>query len=196
MTGIALPPGDRALHEPRLSSARSLLGEREWEEALAKGREMSLEEAAGYVFVQGSGRSTHDYCSPGAIGRRTRSPSLQTRAGGGCPRRAGSHQPPDLCRARDLRAHGEQPCRQNPRQAETPFTGPDRQLGNRTRPAHVRPAIELPALSAPRKADRRPWEPILACTRAKASCNDSRLPALSPCGCRVVLPSYRASRPR
>ena len=50
VTGIALPPGDRALHESRLSSARSLLGEREWEEALAKGRAMSLEDAAGYVF--------------------------------------------------------------------------------------------------------------------------------------------------
>ena len=50
MTGIALPPGDRDLHEPHLSSARSLLGEREWEEALAKGRAMSLEEAADYAF--------------------------------------------------------------------------------------------------------------------------------------------------
>jgi DNA-binding CsgD family transcriptional regulator len=50
VTGIALPPGDRALHEPRLSSARSLLGEKEWEEALAKGRAMSLEEAADYAL--------------------------------------------------------------------------------------------------------------------------------------------------
>jgi predicted ATPase/DNA-binding SARP family transcriptional activator/DNA-binding CsgD family transcriptional regulator len=50
VTGIALPPGDRTLHEPRLSSARSLLGEGEWEEALAKGRAMSLEEAADYAF--------------------------------------------------------------------------------------------------------------------------------------------------
>ena len=50
VTGIALPPGDRALHEPRLSSARCLLGEREWEEALAKGRAMSLEEAADYAL--------------------------------------------------------------------------------------------------------------------------------------------------
>jgi DNA-binding CsgD family transcriptional regulator len=50
VTGIALPPGERALHEPRLSSARCLLGEREWEEALAKGRAMSLEEAADYAF--------------------------------------------------------------------------------------------------------------------------------------------------
>jgi predicted ATPase/DNA-binding SARP family transcriptional activator/DNA-binding CsgD family transcriptional regulator len=50
VTGIALPPGDRALHEPRLSSARSLVGEREWEEALAKGRAMSLDEAADYAF--------------------------------------------------------------------------------------------------------------------------------------------------
>jgi predicted ATPase/DNA-binding SARP family transcriptional activator/DNA-binding CsgD family transcriptional regulator len=50
VTGIALPPGERALHEPRLSSARSLVGEREWGEALAEGREMSLEEAADYAF--------------------------------------------------------------------------------------------------------------------------------------------------
>jgi predicted ATPase/DNA-binding SARP family transcriptional activator/DNA-binding CsgD family transcriptional regulator len=50
VTGIALPPADRALHEPRLSSARSLLGEKEWEEARAKGRAMSLEEAADYAF--------------------------------------------------------------------------------------------------------------------------------------------------
>ena len=50
VTGIALPPGERALHEPRLSSARCLLGEREWEEALAKGRAMSLEEAADYAL--------------------------------------------------------------------------------------------------------------------------------------------------
>jgi predicted ATPase/DNA-binding SARP family transcriptional activator/DNA-binding CsgD family transcriptional regulator len=50
VTRIALPPGDRALHEPRLSSARSVLGEREWEEALAKGRAMSLEEAADYAL--------------------------------------------------------------------------------------------------------------------------------------------------
>ena len=50
VTGIALPPGDRTLHEPRVTSARSLLGEREWDEALAKGRAMSLDEAADYAF--------------------------------------------------------------------------------------------------------------------------------------------------
>jgi predicted ATPase/DNA-binding CsgD family transcriptional regulator len=49
-TGIALPPGDRALHEPRLASARSRLGETEWEEALTEGRAMSLEEVAEYVL--------------------------------------------------------------------------------------------------------------------------------------------------
>jgi predicted ATPase/DNA-binding SARP family transcriptional activator/DNA-binding CsgD family transcriptional regulator len=51
-TGIALPPGDRALHEPRLAAARSRLGEGEWEVALAEGRTMSLEEAAEYVFFR------------------------------------------------------------------------------------------------------------------------------------------------
>jgi DNA-binding CsgD family transcriptional regulator/tetratricopeptide (TPR) repeat protein len=48
-TGIALPPGDRALHEPYLAAARSRLGEAAWEEALAEGRAMSLEEAAQYA---------------------------------------------------------------------------------------------------------------------------------------------------
>jgi hypothetical protein len=46
-------------------------------------------------------------------------------------------------------------------------------------------------LSSPRKVDRRPWEPILACTLAIASCNGSRLPAVSPYGCRAILPSCR-----
>jgi predicted ATPase/DNA-binding SARP family transcriptional activator/DNA-binding CsgD family transcriptional regulator len=49
-TGIALPPGDRAMHEPYLASARSRLGEKGWEEALAGGREMTLEEAAQYAL--------------------------------------------------------------------------------------------------------------------------------------------------
>ena len=35
VTGIALIPGERALHEPYLASARSELGEEAWEEALA-----------------------------------------------------------------------------------------------------------------------------------------------------------------
>src|SRR5215210_7492359 len=48
-TGIALPPGDRALHEPRLASARSQLGETEWEAVLAEGWAMSPKEAAEYV---------------------------------------------------------------------------------------------------------------------------------------------------
>ena len=43
-TGIALPPGDRALHEPYLASARSRL-KAAWEEAVAEGRAMSLDEA-------------------------------------------------------------------------------------------------------------------------------------------------------
>lgn len=49
-TGIALSPGERALHEPHLTSARSQLGEWEWEEALAEGGTMSLEEAAEYAL--------------------------------------------------------------------------------------------------------------------------------------------------
>jgi predicted ATPase/DNA-binding CsgD family transcriptional regulator/Tfp pilus assembly protein PilF len=50
VTGIALPPGDRALHEPRLAAARYRLGKAEWEVALTEGQKMSLEEAAEYVF--------------------------------------------------------------------------------------------------------------------------------------------------
>ena len=49
-TGIALPPGDRALHEPHLSAARSRVGEAVWEELLAEGRAMSLKEAAEYAL--------------------------------------------------------------------------------------------------------------------------------------------------
>ena len=50
VTGIALPPGERALHEPYLASARSRLGEATWEAALAEGRAMSLEEGAEYAL--------------------------------------------------------------------------------------------------------------------------------------------------
>ena len=41
VTGIALSPGERALHEPYLAAARSRLGEAEWEEALAEGGEVA-----------------------------------------------------------------------------------------------------------------------------------------------------------
>src|SRR5215211_2800825 len=50
VTGIALPPGEWALHEPRLNVSRSRLGEEEWGEALAEGRTMSLQEAAEYAL--------------------------------------------------------------------------------------------------------------------------------------------------
>jgi predicted ATPase/DNA-binding SARP family transcriptional activator/DNA-binding CsgD family transcriptional regulator len=50
VTGIALPPGERALHEPYLAAARSQLGEAAWEEALSAGRAMSLKEAAAYAL--------------------------------------------------------------------------------------------------------------------------------------------------
>jgi DNA-binding NarL/FixJ family response regulator len=57
-TGIALPPGDLALHEPYLASARSRLGEAAWEEALSEGRAMSLDEAAEYALEQGNAPPT------------------------------------------------------------------------------------------------------------------------------------------
>jgi DNA-binding CsgD family transcriptional regulator len=47
---IALPPDERALHEPYLAAARSWLENRTWEEALAEGHAMSLEEAAEYAL--------------------------------------------------------------------------------------------------------------------------------------------------
>jgi DNA-binding CsgD family transcriptional regulator len=50
VTGIALPPPERALHEPYLVSARSRLGERKWNETLAEGQAMSLEEASEYAL--------------------------------------------------------------------------------------------------------------------------------------------------
>src|SRR5215216_1628701 len=52
ITGIALSPVEWALHEPYLAAARSGLGDTEWEEALAEGREMSLEEAAEYALAR------------------------------------------------------------------------------------------------------------------------------------------------
>jgi predicted ATPase/DNA-binding SARP family transcriptional activator/DNA-binding CsgD family transcriptional regulator len=51
VTGIiAFSPGERALHEPNLVAARSRLGEAAWEEALAEGRAMSLDQAAQYAL--------------------------------------------------------------------------------------------------------------------------------------------------
>jgi predicted ATPase/DNA-binding SARP family transcriptional activator/DNA-binding CsgD family transcriptional regulator len=50
VTDIALPPGDRALHQPHLAAVRSRLGEKVWEQALADGRVMSLEEATAYAL--------------------------------------------------------------------------------------------------------------------------------------------------
>jgi predicted ATPase/DNA-binding SARP family transcriptional activator/DNA-binding CsgD family transcriptional regulator len=50
VTGIALPPGDRALHEPHLSAARSRLEEAVWEELLSEGRAMALKAAAEYAL--------------------------------------------------------------------------------------------------------------------------------------------------
>jgi predicted ATPase/DNA-binding SARP family transcriptional activator/DNA-binding CsgD family transcriptional regulator len=48
---VALPAAEGALlHEPHLASARSRLGEAAWEEALAEGRAMSLEEAAEFAL--------------------------------------------------------------------------------------------------------------------------------------------------
>jgi predicted ATPase/DNA-binding SARP family transcriptional activator/DNA-binding CsgD family transcriptional regulator len=53
VTGIdAFTPDEWALHEPHLASARSELGEAAWEDALAEGRAMALEEAAEYALTE------------------------------------------------------------------------------------------------------------------------------------------------
>jgi DNA-binding NarL/FixJ family response regulator len=61
VTGIALSSGDQALHEPYLAAARSLLGEGSWQEALAEGRKMSLDEAVAYAL------SKEDVASPSTM---------------------------------------------------------------------------------------------------------------------------------
>jgi non-specific serine/threonine protein kinase len=51
VTGIsAFTPQEWALHEPHLALATSQLGDQAWQEALAEGRAMSLEEAAQYAL--------------------------------------------------------------------------------------------------------------------------------------------------
>jgi predicted ATPase/DNA-binding SARP family transcriptional activator/DNA-binding CsgD family transcriptional regulator len=52
VTGIALSSGERALHKPYLASARSQLGEAAWDEALAEGHAMTLEEAVEYALSE------------------------------------------------------------------------------------------------------------------------------------------------
>jgi predicted ATPase/DNA-binding SARP family transcriptional activator/DNA-binding CsgD family transcriptional regulator len=59
VTGIALSPGERGLHEPYLAAARSRLGEADWEEALAEGRAKSLEEAAAYALSKEEQPAAH-----------------------------------------------------------------------------------------------------------------------------------------
>jgi DNA-binding CsgD family transcriptional regulator/tetratricopeptide (TPR) repeat protein len=59
VTGIALSPGERGLHEPYLATARSRLGEADWEEALAEGRAKSLEEAAAYALSKEKQPTAH-----------------------------------------------------------------------------------------------------------------------------------------
>jgi predicted ATPase/DNA-binding SARP family transcriptional activator/DNA-binding CsgD family transcriptional regulator len=60
-TGIALPPNERALHEPYLDAAHSQFGEGLWEEALAEGRAMSLEEAAEYALAREPDHTTPSF---------------------------------------------------------------------------------------------------------------------------------------
>ena len=51
-TGIALSPGERAMHEPYLASARARLGKAAWEEVVVEGRAMSFEEAVEYALSE------------------------------------------------------------------------------------------------------------------------------------------------
>jgi DNA-binding CsgD family transcriptional regulator len=50
--GYRLVPQERAVLEPYRSSVRSRLGEAEWEEAVAEGKAMGLEEAIPYAFAE------------------------------------------------------------------------------------------------------------------------------------------------
>jgi predicted ATPase/class 3 adenylate cyclase len=50
-----LEPGERALQEPYLAAARSKLDETSWQEAWAKGRAMTLEEAIAYALEEAGG---------------------------------------------------------------------------------------------------------------------------------------------
>ena len=52
VTGLPMSPGELALHEPHLALASSQLGDEAWQEALAEGRAMSLEEAAEYALSE------------------------------------------------------------------------------------------------------------------------------------------------
>jgi non-specific serine/threonine protein kinase len=54
---IAFSPGELALHEPHLALASSQLGDEAWQEALAEGRAMSLEEAAQYALSEEADQS-------------------------------------------------------------------------------------------------------------------------------------------
>jgi predicted ATPase/DNA-binding SARP family transcriptional activator/DNA-binding CsgD family transcriptional regulator len=54
VTGISVfTPDEWTLHEPHMASARSQLGEPAWDESLAEGRVMSLEEAVEYALSDG-----------------------------------------------------------------------------------------------------------------------------------------------
>ncbi len=50
--GAPLEPGERAFQEPYLAAARSQLDETSWQEAWAKGRAMTLEEAISYALEE------------------------------------------------------------------------------------------------------------------------------------------------
>ena len=58
VTGIStFTPEEWALHEPHLALATSQLGDEAWQEALAEGRAMSLEEAAEYALREEADRA-------------------------------------------------------------------------------------------------------------------------------------------
>jgi predicted ATPase/DNA-binding SARP family transcriptional activator/DNA-binding CsgD family transcriptional regulator len=52
VTGIALPPDEQGLHEPHLALTSSRLGDEAWQEALAEGRAMTLEESVEYALSE------------------------------------------------------------------------------------------------------------------------------------------------
>ena len=70
-TGIALPPGERALHEPYLTSAYFRMGETAWKEAVAEGHAMSLDEAAAYALDKEGDRTATPEGKPSAYDEPT-----------------------------------------------------------------------------------------------------------------------------
>ncbi len=76
--GSRLTPLESTMIEPYRASARSRLGDLAWEEALAEGRGMDLDEAIGYALCE-AGSTTPAFQAPDRQVSKARSPSLTHR---------------------------------------------------------------------------------------------------------------------